>query len=207
VILVVRGGGSMEDLWAFNDEEVVRAIADSEVPVISGIGHETDLILADFAADVRAPTPSAAAEIATPDRVELLIDLQEITNQLKRLFSDRVRELRWRLFERRAALVRASPYVQILNAKQQVDDLFQRATASLRYHLSLRRAAVEGLSQTLRVVAPTAVLARGYALVRKVVDGSIVRSVKQVGKGDQLGVQVSDGEFQAEVQEDKGEKE
>lgn len=207
VILVVRGGGSMEDLWAFNDEDVVRAIAASEIPVVSGIGHETDLILTDFAADVRAPTPSAAAEIATPDRAELMMDLQEIKGRLIRIFSDQVRELRWQLFERRTALVRASPYVQILNAKQQVDDLIQRVAASLRYHLALRRAAVEGLTQTLRVVAPSAVLARGYALVRKEVDDSVVRSVKQVSVGDQLGVQVSDGEFKAEVQEEKREKE
>jgi exodeoxyribonuclease VII large subunit len=197
VILMVRGGGSMEDLWAFNDEAVVRAVAASEVPIVSGIGHETDLILTDFAADVRAPTPSAAAEVATPDRVELLLDLQDVRQHLIRIFSDEVGELRWELSKHQNALLRVSPYSQVLNAKQQVDDLFQRAAYTIRHYIALQRAAITGLAQTLRVVAPTAVLARGYALVRKEEDGSIVRSVMQVESGDTLKVQVSDGEFQA----------
>lgn len=201
VILLVRGGGSMEDLWAFNDEAVVRAVAASEVPIVSGIGHETDLILTDFAADVRAPTPSAAAEVATPDRMELLFDLQEIRQQLIRVFSDQVRELRWQLSANIAALLRASPTFQVLNAKQQVDDLFQRAVYSIRHQLALRRTAVMGLTQTLRVVAPNAVLGRGYALVRKEEDGTIVRSVVQVHSGEALRVQVSDGEFRAQAKD------
>jgi exodeoxyribonuclease VII large subunit len=205
VILLVRGGGSMEDLWAFNDEDVVRAVAASEVPIVSGIGHETDLILTDFAADVRAPTPSAAAEVATPDRVELLLDLQEFRQNLIRIFSDEVRDLRWQLSERKSTLLRASPYSQILNAKQQVDDLFQRAVSAIRHQLALQRAAIEGLAQTLRVVAPTAVLARGYALVRKEEDGAIVRSVLEVHSGDTLKVQVSDGEFIAHADDEMGE--
>jgi exodeoxyribonuclease VII large subunit len=204
VILIVRGGGSMEDLWAFNDEAVVRAVAASEVPVVSGVGHETDLILTDFAADLRAPTPSAAAEVATPDRMKLLLELQEIRQFLVRMFSDQVRELRWQLSERKTALLRASPVFRVLNAKQQVDDLFERAVYAIRHQLALREAAITGLTQTLRVVAPTAVLARGYALVRKEEDGSIVRSVMQVRSGEALKVQVSDGEFKASA-EDMGE--
>jgi exodeoxyribonuclease VII large subunit len=199
VILVVRGGGSMEDLWAFNDEAVVRAVAASEVPVVSGIGHETDLLLTDWAADVRAPTPSAAAEVATPDRIELLSNLDDIRQRLTQMFSDQVNELNWQFKERKNALLRASPSSQILSAKQHVDDLFQRAASSIRHHLALRRAAIAGLTQTLRVVAPTAILERGYALVRKEQDGSIVRSVKQVQSGDALKIQVSDGDFKAKA--------
>jgi exodeoxyribonuclease VII large subunit len=193
----------MEDLWAFNDEAVVRAIAASEAPVVSGLGHETDLLLSDFVADVRAPTPSAAAEIATTDRMDLLMDLKDIRQDLIRIFSGQLRMLEWELIERKSALIRASPYSKILNAKQQVDDLFQRATSSIRHHLALQRAAVIGLVQTLRVVSPTAVLERGYALVRKEEDGLIVRSVQDVRLGDPLNVRVSDGEFKAEAKEGK----
>jgi exodeoxyribonuclease VII large subunit len=206
VILVVRGGGSMEDLWAFNDEAVVRAIAASEAPVVSGLGHETDVLLSDFVADVRAPTPSAAAEVATPDRLDLRMDVEDLRRHLIQVFSDQLRKLRWELVETKTALVRASPYSKILNAKQQVDDLFQRAASSIRHHLILRRAAVTGLTQTLRVVAPTAVLARGYALVNKEEDGSLVRSIQDVRSGDPLRVRVSDGEFKAEAKGGEGRK-
>jgi len=204
VILVVRGGGSMEDLWAFNDATVVRAIAASEAPIVSGIGHETDLLLTDFAADVRAPTPSAAAEVATPDRMELLLDIQDIKHYLVRVFSDQIRQLRWLLSDRKNALLRGSPHSRVINARQQVDDLFLRAASSMRHQLELRKASIAGLIQTLRVVAPTAVLERGYALVRKEEDGSLVRSVKQVHAGDLLKVQVSDGEFKAHAEKLEG---
>jgi exodeoxyribonuclease VII large subunit len=204
VILVVRGGGSMEDLWAFNDEAVVRAVAACEAPVVSGIGHETDLLLTDFAADVRAPTPSAAAEVATPDRMELLLDIDDIRQYLIRVFSDQVRQLRWLLSDRRNALLRGSPHFQVLNARQQVDDLFLRAASGMRHQLEIRKASIAGLIQTLRVVSPTAVLERGYALVHKQEDGSLVRSVKQVHAGDLLKVQVIDGEFKAHAE--KGEE-
>jgi len=203
VILMIRGGGSLEDLWAFNDEAVVRAVANSEAPVVSGIGHETDLILTDFAADVRAPTPSAAAEIATPDRQELQMDIQELGDRLDRSFTDQLLELHRQLIERKTALVRVSPHAKVLNATQQVDDLFQRATATMRHGISLRRAALDGLAQTLRVIGPSSVLARGFALVSKGDDGSIVRSVKQISAGDLLQVRVSDGRFEAEARSDE----
>ena len=203
VILMVRGGGSLEDLWAFNDESVVRAVANSEAPVVSGIGHETDLILTDFAADVRAPTPSAAAEIATPDRHDLQMDIQEIGDRLSKSFTDQLLELRWQLLERKTALVRVSPHTKVLNAMQHVDDLFQRITATLRHGILLRKAALDGLAQTLRVIGPSSVLARGFALVSKEEDGSIVRSVKQISVGDLLTVRVSDGRFEAVARSDK----
>jgi exodeoxyribonuclease VII large subunit len=202
VILIVRGGGSMEDLWAFNDEEVIRAIAASEAPVVSGIGHETDLVLADFAADVRAPTPSAAAEVATPDRSELRMELLEVEDHLRGVFSDLLRELSWRFLEQKSAIARASPQAKVLNARQQVDDLMQRVVATLRHRIALGKAAIAGLEQTLRVVGPAAVFARGFALVSKEVDGSVVRSIHQVNTGDLLKVQVADGDFGVTVRED-----
>ncbi len=199
VILMARGGGSMEDLWAFNDESVVRAIAASAIPIVSGIGHETDIILADFAADVRAPTPSAAAEVATPNKAQLLDHLLEMKLRMEKLFAEQLRGLRWELESLRSALFRLSPRALILNAQQQVDDLIFRLSAAVRHRLALRRASIEGLTQTLRVVSPSAVLARGFALVNREDDGILVRTVRQVEVGDRVRVQVSDGEFGAEI--------
>lgn len=197
VILLVRGGGSMEDLWAFNTEEVVRAVVASEAPVVTGIGHETDIILADYAADRRAPTPSAAAELATPDREELALELDELQMALVRGWEQRRQSLRAALHERSIALRALSPQARVASARQQVDELLYRATSRLRHDLGLRRAAVAGLSSTLRAMGPNRVLARGYAVVSRTEDGAIVRSVEQVTSGAELSVRVSDGVFGA----------
>jgi exodeoxyribonuclease VII large subunit len=199
VILVVRGGGSMEDLWAFNDEGVVREIAKSQAPVVTGIGHETDLILADFAADVRAPTPSAAAEISAPDRADMEMELLETRDLMYRVLTDQINQHRKDLRVQQDRLKRASPVAQINNAKQQVDDLFIRIRTAATHMHNLRKAAVEGLTQTLRAVGPSAILARGFALVHRTEDGVLVRSVDQVERGDELNVRVSDGEIRAKV--------
>jgi exodeoxyribonuclease VII large subunit len=199
VILLVRGGGSMEDLWAFNTEAVVRAIVDSNAPVVTGIGHETDVNLADFAADRQAPTPSAAAEIATPDRAELAAELIQIRQRLARAWRQQREALHSQLAEQRVALGLGSPQARIANARQRSDDLARRLVAALRHELALRQAALRGLIQTLSAVGPEKVLARGYAVVRRLADGEVVRSLTQVRAGDPLGVQVSDGSFGARV--------
>lgn len=204
VILLVRGGGSMEDLWAFNSEEVVRAVASSEIPVVSGIGHETDMILVDFAADMRAPTPSAAAEISTPDGEDLMAELEEMRSQILRVMSDQIERVQWRLQRQVDRLLRTSPLAQINNAKQQVDELIFRIRTSVTHGLGLRKAAVEGLVQTLRVVGPSAILERGFALVHKSEDGALVKSVDQIERGDAIRIQVSDGAFSAEVDGNEG---
>ncbi len=199
LILIVRGGGSMEDLWAFNDENVVRAVAGSQIPIISGIGHETDLILSDFAADVRAPTPSAAAEIGTPDRADLWEVLQQTRRLMERLLADQIISRQRELRLLRERLVRTSPFAQINNAKQQVDELLFRVKSAAKHMLSLRVAAIEGLNQTLQVIGPLAILERGFALVHRPEDGSLIRSVDQITSGDKLSVRISDGKFTAEV--------
>lgn len=201
VILLVRGGGSMEDLWAFNTEQVVRAVVASAAPVVSGIGHETDLLLSDLAADLRAPTPSAAAELATPDRRELAMTVDELRGQLGRIWVETLRQLSGELRVQQAALERASPRSQVANARQRVDELLMRAGSGVRHALALRRAAVAGLVHTLAAVGPQAVLERGYAVVRRTADGRVVRSVEQVQLDDQLQVRVSDGSFAARASE------
>lgn len=199
LILLVRGGGSIEDLWAFNDEGVARAIAASQAPVVVGVGHETDVIIADFVADVRAPTPSAAAEVATPDWENLANELAEMRNTLEDEFRNYLRELRREYKDLQAALLMVSPRAQVANARQRVDEALYRATAAIRHGLDLRQAAVVGLAQTLHAVGPSTVLARGYAVVTRVDDSAVVRSIGQVEPGDELNVRVSDGTFGAEV--------
>jgi exodeoxyribonuclease VII large subunit len=199
VLLLVRGGGAVEDLWAFNDERVVRAVAASEAPVVTGIGHETDVLLADFAADIRAPTPSAAAEIATPDSEELRIEVSDMQIGLARAWKDYQRRLQVALQVQRTALELVSPQARVDNARQRVDEFLHRATSAIRHELALKTAAVGGLIQTLQAVGPDTVLARGYAVVRDSADGSVVRSVSQVSAGDELQVRVSDGDFGAQA--------
>lgn len=199
VIIVARGGGSLEELWAFNDERVARAIAASRVPVVCGVGHETDFSLADFAADVRAPTPSAAAELVVPDRAELRAQVIGLAAALIAALHSAIETRRWRLAEQVRALKHLSPMAQLAQARQRVDDLLGRAESAVRHNLLLRRERLGGLAGRLAGVSPLGTLERGYAIVRRRDTGVVVQSVTQVAPGDALGVRVADGEFEATV--------
>jgi exodeoxyribonuclease VII large subunit len=199
VILVARGGGSLEELWAFNDERVVRAVVACRVPVVSGVGHETDFTLCDFAADVRAPTPSAAAEIITPDVAELRQNVDALLQVLDQTLLDQVEENRVALESLRRALRLASPRNQVLIARQRVTDWQLRLTSAFLGRLELQRAQLRGLNGRLEAISPLSTLARGYAIVRRERDDALVRSVQDVQPGDHLRVRVSDGEFGATV--------
>ncbi len=206
VILLVRGGGSAEDLWAFNDEDVVRAVAGSAAPVVTGVGHETDITLADFAADMRAPTPSAAAEIATPSQEALGQQVHLLRRRLAESLALSLRRRRTELRALQTSLRLTSPQMRLANARQQLDDRMRRAQASLAHDLALRRGAVQGWLQTLSAVGPQAVLARGYAIVSLASDGTIVRSVSQVTVGDTLDLRLGDGVIPAQVTPARGRK-
>jgi exodeoxyribonuclease VII large subunit len=196
---VARGGGALEDLWAFNDEAVARAIAASPVPVVSGVGHETDFTIADFAADLRAPTPSAAAELVSPVSVEdLQSGLQQLEARRREALGSLTCEKRWALAERQAQLKGLSPQAQLRGARQRLDDMAARAAAGLAPRLALERERWNGLRQALYSVSPLAVLQRGYAVVSRA-DGSVVRRAAEVRAGEALQVRVSDGEFEAQV--------
>jgi len=199
VIIVARGGGSLEELWAFNDERVARAIAASRVPVICGVGHETDFTLADFAADVRAPTPSAAAELVAPDCADLRALVAGMAETLQTTLRGTLEEQRWRLAGQARALKHLSPAAQLAQARQRVDDLLGRAQVGLSHSLALRRECLSGLAGQLAGVSPLGTLERGYAIVRHRPTGAVVRSMAQVAAGDVLGIRVADGEFEAEV--------
>lgn len=197
VILLVRGGGSLEDLAAFNSEEVARAIAASAAPVVTGVGHETDFTIADFVADVRAPTPSAAAELATPDRIEVGHRLARARRELQRVLAAVVEERRRALLAARGRLASVSPQAQLASAFQRMDELELRLRRAVESGLELRRTRRQGLTMTLQAVNPLAVLARGYAVVLHRGSGAVVRSVSQVRSGDEIQVRVHDGAFSA----------
>ncbi len=201
VILVARGGGSLEELWAFNDERVARAIAASRVPVVSGVGHETDFTLADFAADVRAPTPSAAAEIITPDINELRMRVDELSAAMVARVSAQIDDGRAQLAALQRTLRLLSPANRLARQREKLLDLSRRLTAAQMNRLALTRLRLEGLRARLEDIGPAATLARGYAIVRRA-DGQLVRSVGDARAGDALRVMVSDGEFRARVADD-----
>jgi len=200
VILLARGGGSIEDLRAFNDESVARAIVDSQAPVITGVGHETDFTIADFAADLRAATPTAAAELATPDQADL-------RQALSALSADNLRAMQLLLQTRRTDLERShslllsrSPLGRVRRDRQRLDELNLRGSIALMHTLEIDRARLAGLDLRLRALNPQAILERGFSIVTHL-DGRIVRSVQQVQPEDDLQVRVSDGEFGARVQD------
>ena len=199
VIIIARGGGSLEDLWAFNDERVARAITASRVPVVSGVGHEVDFTIADFAADVRAPTPSAAAELAVPDRAELQAAVRRQWMRLAGVLQRRLAERRQSLANLAQDLQRSSPVGRIQSLRQRVDELFQVSSVRLGHLLALRRERFNGLAGRLVTLSPFATLERGYAIVRHKDTRRVVASVKQVVSGEPVVVCVQDGEFDATV--------
>jgi exodeoxyribonuclease VII large subunit len=198
VIILARGGGSIEDLWAFNDEQVARTIASSPVPIITGVGHETDFTIADFVSDLRAPTPTAAAELASPNQVDLRLDLSGLNDQLVQLLQAFQRELRWTLMDLKNRLERNSPLSRVQSDIQRVDELENRLSASVRYNLLLTRTHLTGLIHQVASLSPAAVLERGYAIVTNQA-GQTISAVRQVRGGEALKVEVSDGAFGVHV--------
>jgi exodeoxyribonuclease VII large subunit len=198
VILLARGGGSIEDLWAFNDERVVRAVAGSQVPIICGVGHETDFTLSDFAADLRAPTPTAAAELATQITIaDLGEELQVFESQLSTLLLSVMNEQRNALVSLRDGLRFLSPSRRIQSERQHIDELARRSHAGGIHRLTLEASRLDGLDNRLEALNPVHILSRGYAVVTRLGDGSLVHKVKQAR--DEIRIRVSDGEFDAKV--------
>lgn len=197
VIILARGGGSLEDLWAFNDETLARIIAACPVPVITGIGHETDFTMADFVADVRAPTPSAAAELASPDGFELKQNLAAYQFALSDRMQQIIGDAQTRLKGQLSALKYLSPQTAIGHYRQRIDTLLGRADKTVTHQLALHRQRVETLASQLEALDPNATLLRGYAIVQKA--QHVVTKVDDVNRGDTIAIKVSDGEFGATV--------
>jgi exodeoxyribonuclease VII large subunit len=199
LIIVARGGGSLEDLWSFNDERVARAIAGTRVPVVTGIGHETDITIADLVADVRAPTPTAAAATVVPDGVALRAWVHGAPFRLQAALDARIAELRGRLAQDRRLLRTLHPMRLIAERRQRLDDRLQRLTAMTRHGMSLQRAALDTRVARLNGLDARQVLGRGYALVQLRSTGERLGSVHQVGPGDGLVIEVRDGRVVARV--------
>jgi len=204
VILLARGGGSIEDLWAFNDERVVRAVAASEIPIISGVGHETDFTLCDFAADLRAPTPTAAAELATPITVnDLLAFLQGIKTRLVTSALNLLAAQQFGLDALTARLRFASPQRRIQTDRQRLDDLSHRGLFALDHRIRLEDERIKGFERRLESLNPLGVLKRGYAVVTRKPDGVLIHKTEQVHPDDEIQIRVSDGQFGAVISKDK----
>lgn len=198
LILISRGGGSIEDLWAFNDEVVARTIAESPVPIISGVGHETDFTISDFVADLRAPTPTAAAELAVPDQGELRLGVGEYRSRLKRIIQGKLVDQRWKLETYSDQIKRLSPLAEIQNGRQRLDELSGRLARGMGVFIKSSQGQIESYQARLAALNPEAILKRGYAVVTAS-DGSAVYQVGQTKSGQQLQVRVSDGQFEVIV--------
>jgi exodeoxyribonuclease VII large subunit len=199
LILIGRGGGSIEDLWAFNDERVARAIFESPVPVISGVGHETDFTISDFVADLRAPTPTAAAELAVPDQGELRTGIAEFESRILRSIQGIFSEQSWKLENLAGQIARLSPLGEIINGRQRLDELSDRLERAGAGYLKGIRDKCNSFQARLSALNPESILKRGYAVLTAD-DGSTIYQVGQVSSGEHLQVRVSDGEFEVNVE-------
>ena len=195
VIIVARGGGNLEELWPFNEEIVARAVYASRVPVVSGVGHETDNTITDRVADVRAPTPSAAAELVVPDATRLRAQLGEIAHRSRRSLVYQLESLRSRVADHVRRLEVGLPDLGIW--RRRVDDLSRTANSLVAGRLSRDRLRLEGLSYRVAALDPVATLRRGFAVVQKTPMQQVVSSVTQVVDGDPLTIIVADGSIPA----------
>ena len=198
LIITGRGGGSMEDLWAFNDENVARTIYHSAIPVISAVGHEPDVTIADFVADLRAATPSNAAELAVPDQNEVAVWLRQMEGRLAQAMGRKLERARKDLD--RAARCRAlqDPMNYVDDKRMVLDYQREKLAAGLNAALNRERQRFGQLASKLDALSPLKVLGRGYAIPRKA-DGGVVRSVADVAPGDPLKLRVADGEISCQV--------
>lgn len=199
VIIVGRGGGSLEDLWAFNDEGVARAIAASLVPVVSAVGHEVDFTISDLVADRRAPTPTAAAALVVPDRNDLLTRIDQLALALRSGVQRRIRQER----EHTAALARhlRDPRQVLKNLRLRIDELTERAAHALSGRLRFAEQRLRGAGERLHALSPLAVLERGYSITRRTTGGAVVRDASSLRIGDDLRLLFARGAARVRVEE------
>ncbi len=198
VIIVARGGGSIEDLWPFNEEIVARAVFASPVPLISGVGHETDTTMIDYVADLRAATPSAAAELVAPDIDELAGAIALLNGQLALAMQQHIERSRADLASQGRRLAQRAPAARIVRDRQTLDELLRRASAQLVHQVELRRARLEGAQAQLAALSPLATLDRGYAIVRRTpAMVQVLTDPDQADPGEAIEVALRGGSFGA----------
>lgn len=177
VIIIARGGGSLEDLWAFNEEVVARAISKSKIPIISGVGHDTDWTIADFVSDFRAPTPSAAAELVIPRKEDLEKSIKDLTTRLKQI-----------------------PAEILQQYQQELDDLIKDLALRMDRLVEITKSKLENLWGRLDALSPFAVLERGYSITTKLSDGKVLKDIKSLKTGDQIKTRLRKGEFVSRIE-------
>lgn len=207
LIILGRGGGSIEDLWAFNNETLARVIFSSRVPVISGVGHETDFTIADFVADLRAPTPTAAAELATPISInELYLSLQTARAVLDEVLTQAIATRSHQLEIKKLDLRRLSPLQRVNNAIQTLDVLRERLDRTIQNNLQQIRLQLQHLNSRLDLLSPVAVLRRGYAIITDAQTGQLISQVSQTNKNQAVQVRLLDGNVPARLHPSNQEK-
>ena len=197
VLIVARGGGSLEDLWPFNEEVVARAIFNSKIPVISAVGHETDFTISDFVADLRAPTPSAAAELAVTDIKELKVKLDGYTNRYEQSLMKKLQLMKLRYEKCMRSRVFTQPMQKINEQYMIIDMKLKTMEYAVMQKLEKEKAKAQKLVLQLDALSPLKTLARGYGIVSK--DGKIVKSIKQLNKQDEISIQMQDGSKKAQI--------
>lgn len=197
LLIVGRGGGAIEDLWAFNEEVVARAIADSRIPIISAVGHETDFTIADFVADLRAATPTAAAELAVRDRQELLAILFDIGQRMTGEMESRLIASRREIFSLLRSRGLSRPIDILHGAQQRLDDLSHRSLLALRSVLRREGEQLNNFETSLRALNPANVLSRGYAIIER--DGLPVTNAEALHEGDEVDIRMNDGRRRARI--------
>lgn len=198
VIILGRGGGSLEDLWAFNDEALARAVAASEIPVISAVGHETDFSLCDFVADLRAPTPSAAAEIAVPDRAELLARMEKTQTLLAQQMHRKIDRMRGELVAKSKILELHSPEGRLQRMRKELEHHGQTIERVIDRTIEREHIRLQGRLERLNALNPLAVLQRGYAALRDE-EGALITSTSRMREGQHVTLLLRDGTAQAEI--------
>jgi exodeoxyribonuclease VII large subunit len=202
VLILARGGGSLEDLWAFNDERVARAIHDCPLPVVAGIGHEVDFTIADFVADRRAPTPSGAAEIVVPDERSVRRGLRDLLARITRSTETALARYADRLAWLVQRLSQAHPGARLAQQAQRLDELTERMRLAMVHRLELTRGRLKLAMRALHAVSPLATIDRGYAVVTHLPGGELLRSRRAVKPADRLNIRVADGSVRAVVEGD-----
>ncbi len=199
VLIVGRGGGSLEDLWPFNEEIVARAIFRSDIPIISAVGHEVDWTIADFVADKRAPTPSAAAEMVIPRKEDLLIRLEELAGRLDSSIIDKITLLGDELKALSESYILKQPINIIEQYQQRIDDIAKNIELRAGHMLDIKKAAFSNLCGKLDMLSPFKVLSRGYSITSRADSGKVVKDAAELKKGDEVKTRLAKGEFISEV--------
>ena len=206
IIIVGRGGGSLEDLWSFNEEIVARAIFNSNIPIISAVGHETDYTISDFTADMRAPTPSAAAELAVPNRIEIRRHVESLSTRMENAATHMIAEHSSHIdyLQRQIEPERLNDFLR--QNRQRIDEITSRMEYSIKTILNMKRSPLKIYAGRLDAISPLKTIERGYSITLKQKDRNIVGSISDVRKGDELEIIVKDGTIECSVESTKENK-